>query len=118
MSKIIPDDSDSNIFPSNPLSRQPVAICSTYRVGKEYRFETEGQVTRTLIALIDAGSHGVTAGELAGFVTELSAWCSDLRRVHGLDIQEIRETYRPTRYTLITPVRISYIEFPPGWCAG
>lgn len=115
MIKISSDDSQGNVFASRALSSQPVAIFVYQQNGRDRRFETEGQHTRTLLSLIQAGDQGVTRAEVQGFVAGLATWCGDLRRLQGLDIAESRDPDGATRYTLITPVRIVFIEFPPHW---
>jgi hypothetical protein len=68
-----------------------------------------GQEGRTLCALVQAGSHGVTALECSAWAFRLAACCHALRCEHGLAICTDRESHPGGgygRHVLETPVTI------------
>ena len=77
------------------------------------RAEVSGQTARALLALIEAGSQGVTALEVSTWAYRFAAYCHDLRKKHGMDIQTIHEKHPGGwhgRHILHTPVRILLVE--------
>jgi Helix-turn-helix domain len=78
--------------------------------------KANGREAETLIALINSGSHGITALEAfrGGWAVRLAAYVNDLRRM-GVDIRTIREAHEGGshgRYILISPVVIVSSETP------
>ena len=77
------------------------------------RFEVRGQTAKALVALVAAGNRGLTAQEAAHWAFRLAAYCHDLRKDHGLEIQTLREDHPGGwhgRHVLHTPVRILSVE--------
>ena len=77
------------------------------------RWEAKGQVARTLLALVAAGEHGVTAAEISSWALRLAAYCFVLRRDYHLTIDTIREPHEGGwhgRHVLRTPVRVISVE--------
>lgn len=67
-----------------------LTICA---VGPDGPFTVNGQTARSLRALVDAGSKGVTALEVSTWALRFSAYCFDLRHKHGLVIDTLREVH-------------------------
>jgi len=68
-----------------------------------------GQTARCLLALVEAGSKGVTALEVSSWALRFAAYCHDLRHKHGLLIRTDRETHPGGwhgRHVLESPVAI------------
>ena len=103
-----------NLFASKPLSSQPVAIFLFRHNGRDKFIETEGQHTRTLLALIQAGDRGVIKSGADDLVFGFTTWCRDLCKTFGLEISEGPDADDVTRLNLITPVKIAYMEIPPA----
>jgi hypothetical protein len=73
-----------------------------------------------LLALVEAGEHGVTALECSTWAFRLAASCYDLRRDHGLAIRCDREEQPGGwhgRYVLETPVDVIRVEMVEGEAA-
>jgi hypothetical protein len=62
-------------------------------VGPNGAFIVNGQTAKALAALVAAGPRGVTAQEVAGWAYRFSAYCFDLRRKHGLEIETLHEIH-------------------------
>ena len=76
-------------------------------------FQATGQTARTIAALVEAGDRGVTALECGAWAFRLAAYCHDLRRNFGLDIETKRETHPGGwhgRHILRTPISILLVE--------
>lgn len=56
-------------------------------------FIVRGQPARTLAALVEAGPHGVTAQEVAGWAFRLAAYVHTLRTEHSLPIETLQEPH-------------------------
>lgn len=83
------------------------------RDGLDSIYEVQGQIARTLTALVDAGDEGQTAQEVSSWAFRFGAYIHELRHRYGLEIQTIREEHPfgwHGRYVLQTPVRIVRIE--------
>jgi hypothetical protein len=88
------------------MTARPLTL---HGVGPAGAFVVKGQVARTLSALIDAGSAGVTSLEVAGWGYRLAAYCHNLRKC-GLNIETVREAHEDGwhgRYVLRSPVTLS-----------
>ncbi len=75
--------------------------------GAEKTISLTGQLARTLIALVQAGRHGVTALEMSTWAYRLGAYVHNLRHDYGLEIETRREEHPNgwhARYVLLTPV--------------
>jgi hypothetical protein len=74
--------------------------------------EVTGQVARTLAALVEAGSRGVTALEMSSWALRLAHYVLCLRKL-GVPIQMVRELHPGGwhgRYTLLVDVQILSVE--------
>ena len=56
-------------------------------------FNVTGQVAKTLLALVAAGTKGITALEVTTWAYRLGAYVHTLRRVYGLAIDMVREPH-------------------------
>ena len=81
--------------------------------GEQRRFTVEGQIARTLKALVDAGPKGVTSLEISSWALRTSHYVFVLRHRHGLNISMDREDHDGPagigwhgRYRLLDPVEI------------
>ena len=78
-------------------------------------FNLRGQKARTLFALIQAGTDGITSLEISSWAFRTSAYIHELRNdPYNLDIQTIREEHRGgwhARYILHTSVEILNVEY-------
>lgn len=75
--------------------------------------EVQGQCARALLALVAAGSSGITALEMGGWAYRLAAYIHTLRKHHGLVVITAREPHPGGwhgRHVLLTPVRIQLID--------
>lgn len=73
------------------------------------RRQVTGKTARALLALVDAGRHGVSAVQVSSWAFRLAAYCHKLRRKYRLNIETIREAHDGGwhgRYVLHTPVSI------------
>jgi len=73
------------------------------------RHHISGQSAKALVALIEAGPKGVTAFEVASWAYRFAAYCHDLRKNYGLNIETLREAHPGGwhgRHVLRTPVKI------------
>jgi hypothetical protein len=62
-------------------------------IGPNGAFIVGGQTAKALRALVAAGPRGVTAQEVAEWAYRFSAYCFDLRRKHGLEIETLHEIH-------------------------
>lgn len=88
------------------------ATAGTFLIGSR-------QDSRTLLALISAGSAGITALEMSSWAYRLGAYVHRLRHYYGLIIETRREPHEGgwhARYVLKTPCRI--IESEPAEGGG
>jgi hypothetical protein len=76
----------------------------------ERHFSTTGQTSRALLALVTAGTKGVTALDVSStWAYRFGAYVHNLRRDHGLVIETLRESHIGGwhgRYVLHTALRI------------
>lgn len=80
-----------------------------HAIGPCGAFTVTGQTAKALLALVGAGSKGVTALEVAGWAYRFAAYCHDLRHKHGLAIETVHESHDSGwhgRYVLLSPVQI------------
>lgn len=78
-------------------------------------FSVRGQTARALLALVAAGSAGVTAHEVATWAFRLAAYCFELRVRYDLVIRTEREAHPGGwhgRHVLETRVTIRFIADP------
>ena len=73
-------------------ARLKVAAVVTTSDGQR-QFTTSGQKAKALLALVEAGSKGITALEAASWAYRLAAYCHFLFRDHGLQIICEREDH-------------------------
>jgi len=102
------------------MSGRITIIARTWEAGAPREFETKGQPARALLALVEAGEHGVTALECSTWAYRLAAYCYDLRRDHGLAIRRDREEHPGGwhgRHVLETPVEIVAVASAEGEAA-
>jgi hypothetical protein len=81
----------------------------TYENGASIVREVRGQTAKALVALVDAGSQGITALGCGAWAFRLAAYCFDLRKEYGLAVRTDREDHEGGwhgRHVLETPVRI------------
>jgi len=74
-----------------------------------YRFTVTGQVAKALMALVEAGTRGVTALEVATWAYRMGAYVFTLRRLHGLVIETEHEPHDGgwhARYVLRSSVEL------------
>ncbi|GGE05570.1 hypothetical protein GCM10011529_09950 [Polymorphobacter glacialis] len=87
------------------MRAQPVITA----IGPRGPMTVNGQVAKSLEALIRCGTAGVTALEVASWAYRLGAYVHNLRRDYGLVIETMRETHEGGwhgRYVLHSPVTI------------
>lgn len=77
------------------------------------QFTTSGQDARSLIALITAGTKGITAQEMSSWAFRLGAHVHRLRHIYGLNIETVLEPHESSwgkgkhaRYILHSEVKI------------
>ncbi|NCC61988.1 MAG: hypothetical protein EOM12_13855 [Verrucomicrobiae bacterium] len=77
-------------------------------------FTCTGKAAKTLLALVTAGPHGITALELSNtWALRLSAYIYNLRHDYGLIIPVEREAHPGGwhgRYVLLTPVQVTKVD--------
>lgn len=100
----------------NRQLRKRCALVIQFRNGDGPVQKANGREAETLIALINSGSHGITALEAfhGGWAVRLAAYVNNLRRM-GVDIRTIREAHEGGshgRYMLMSPVVIVSLETP------
>lgn len=81
--------------------------------GGERAITVKGQTARALMALVEAGLKGRTALEVSTWAYRFSAYCFDLRHLHGLSIRTDREEHPGGwhgRHVLENTVRIVAVE--------
>ena len=86
------------------------SITATFRVGEGPLKRAKGREAQTIIALVKAGSKGITSLETfqAGWAVRLGAYIFDLKKM-GVPIVTTREPHeggKHGRYTLTCPVEI------------
>lgn len=75
-------------------AKQPTSLAVLRAVRQDGSlFIVRGQPARTLAALVEAGSQGVTAQEVASWAFRLAAYVHTLRTVHLLPIETLREPH-------------------------
>jgi|JI10StandDraft_1071094.scaffolds.fasta_scaffold71974_3 hypothetical protein len=80
-------------------------------------FYLSGQTARTLAALVDAKSKGVTALEMSSWAYRLGAYIHTLRREYGLKITMRKEKHPGGwhgRYMLETRLEIQSVKYGNG----
>ncbi len=77
--------------------------------GPDGAFTVTGQTAKALVALLSAGTAGVTALEVNSWAYRLGAYVHTLRHDYGLTIETLRELHEGGwhgRYVLRSPVSI------------
>jgi hypothetical protein len=80
-----------------------------HAVGPHGAFTVRGQTAKCLLALVKAGERGCTALEVSSWALRFAAYCHELRKNHGLEIETIPENHDGGwhgRHVLRTPVEI------------
>jgi hypothetical protein len=95
---------------SNSKSNRPAPLIVAFRVDAGPPLSANGREAQTLLALIAAGSHGITSLEAfkAGWAVRLAAYVGDLRKM-GVAIvtnREVHEGGNHARYILQSQVEI------------
>lgn len=85
--------------------------------GPNGRFYVTGQTGRALLAFVEAGEAGRTADEVSSWGYRLAAYVHDLRRLHGLEIEMLKEPHQGGwhgRYVLRSPVHVLAVQQVAG----
>lgn len=84
-----------------------------YQEGEEKIYCVTGRVAQTIMHLVEAGKHGITALEMSSWAFRLGAYIHRLRREYNVDIETKREPHiggSHARYILHSPVEIQEVE--------
>ncbi len=94
----------------NSIHNTRLRLKAKAKLDKQSRLiNVTGRPAQTLVALVKAGSKGITALEMSSWAYRLGAYIHILRRDYGLDIQTLKEKHPGgwhARYVLHTPVEI------------
>ncbi len=91
------------------MSSRQVIHATVFEFGYSRNITVKGQTAKALLALVEAGSRGVTALEAATWAYRLAAYCHDLRHKYGLSIRTDKESHPGVwhgRHVLESDVRI------------
>lgn len=84
-----------------------------HAIGPKGEFIVWGQTAKALRELVARGDAGVTALEVNSWAYRLGAYVHDLRHIHGLTIETVRELHDGgwhARYVLRSPVLLTEVE--------